>query len=73
MVLELLGRVLLAEGRDLVEVHLEVVRHLLREGVLRRGILADLEESDLAFFVLTFFSNFWPIFGKLSEARSRLY
>ena len=49
MVLELLGRVLLAEGRDLVEVHLEVVRHLLREGVLRRGILADLEESDLAF------------------------
>ena len=29
VVLELLRRVLLAEGRDLVEVHLQVVRHLL--------------------------------------------
>merc|ERR1719420_256765 len=39
MVLELLGRVLLAERRNLVEVHLQVVRHLLRQLVLRGRLL----------------------------------
>mmetsp|Transcript_1296 Transcript_1296/g.4018 ORF Transcript_1296/g.4018 Transcript_1296/m.4018 type:complete len:250 (+) Transcript_1296:51-800(+) len=34
VVLQLLGGVLLAEGRDLVEVHLQVVRHLLGQVVL---------------------------------------
>merc|ERR1719272_2279331 len=45
VVLELLRRVLLAEGRDLVEVHLEVVCHLLGEVVLRGGRGAGEEEE----------------------------
>merc|ERR550514_1599058 len=42
MVLELLRRVLLTERRNLVEVHLQVVRHLLGELVLRRRVLTAL-------------------------------
>mmetsp|Transcript_66431 Transcript_66431/g.192510 ORF Transcript_66431/g.192510 Transcript_66431/m.192510 type:complete len:237 (+) Transcript_66431:2-712(+) len=36
VVLELFGGVLFAEWCDLVEIHLEIVRHLLRQVVLRR-------------------------------------
>jgi len=34
VVLEFLGRVLLTEGRDFVEVHLQVMRHFLGELIL---------------------------------------
>jgi len=44
VVLQLLRSVLLPEGRDLVEVHLQVVRHLLRQLILRG--LAHLEEAQ---------------------------
>jgi len=45
VVLELLRSVLLAEGRDLVEVHLQVVRHLPRQFVLR-SLLYTLREDS---------------------------
>merc|ERR1740121_2949331 len=44
MVLQLFGRVLLAKWRNLIEVHLKVVRHLLGQLVLR--CLAHLQEID---------------------------
>mmetsp|Transcript_1295 Transcript_1295/g.4015 ORF Transcript_1295/g.4015 Transcript_1295/m.4015 type:complete len:253 (+) Transcript_1295:51-809(+) len=42
VVLQLLGGVLLAEGRDLVEVHLQVVRHLLGQVVFGGARAQDL-------------------------------
>jgi len=44
VVLQLLRSVLLPEGRDLVEVHLQVVRHLLRQLILRS--LVHLKEAQ---------------------------
>merc|ERR1719171_1418897 len=45
VVLQLLRRVLLAERCNLVEVHLEVVRHLLRQSILRSRVLVQLDRS----------------------------
>mmetsp|Transcript_68621 Transcript_68621/g.196816 ORF Transcript_68621/g.196816 Transcript_68621/m.196816 type:complete len:351 (+) Transcript_68621:138-1190(+) len=63
MVLQLLGGVLLAKRRDLVEVHLEIVRHLLSELVLRSLVVFALPHLQEACRLVLLLLRCWLVLG----------